>query len=90
MLTRFRFVMVYLLQIDLQGVQIPRHHVPEGGGRSQIQNIVLPDEIPHLLKQAVVDLTLLGQLLGVADDQLVVVAEQLARLVRGDAVDLLA
>ena len=45
-----------VLKINLQGVQVARHHIPEGDGCSEVEDILLPDPILYLTIQVVIDL----------------------------------
>src|SRR5262249_54068256 len=76
------------LQIDLQGVQIARHHIPKRNGAGEVHEVLLTNAIFYLVEERVIHLSLERQVLGVFDDALIVLTKKRTGLVRPYAIDL--
>jgi len=74
---------------DLQGVEVARHHVPKSDRAGEFDDIALADDFVDLAEEVVIDSRVQRQLLRVTKNQLVIVVEARAGLVRADVIDLL-
>src|SRR5262245_66022046 len=80
--------LVSRLQLNLQRIEVARHHVPEVSSSGQFQEVLLAKQGLHLFEEIVINMSLQGQIVCVAQDQFFFVSKEWARLICSNCVDL--